>query len=133
MDKFRILNSEFQNPFASSNVFPVFQNSKPKSPNIKVAPNFLEHALVKFELKQKPFDMILAQFVLGTRLSDTGTLVTLQLSVPRLKSCNIHTQTTKHSQGNKSFTAILPKFVKICAQSALELGKKQRFHVFDCG
>jgi hypothetical protein len=60
MGKFRILNSEFQNPFTSSNVFPVFQNSKPKSPNIKVAPNFLEHALVKFELKQKPFDMILA-------------------------------------------------------------------------
>jgi hypothetical protein len=85
MGKFRIQNSEFQNPFTSSNVFPVFQNSKPKSPNIKVAPNFLEHALVKFELKQKPFDTILAQFVLRTRLSDTGNLVTLQLSVPSLK------------------------------------------------
>jgi hypothetical protein len=133
MGKFRIQNSEFQNPFSSSNVFPVFQNSKPKSPNIKVAPNFLEHALVKFELKQKPFDMILAQFVLGTRLSDTGTLMTLQLSVPSLKPCNIHTQTTKHSQGNKSFTAILPKFAKICAHLALELGQKQRFHVFDRG
>jgi hypothetical protein len=114
-------------------VFPVLQNSKPKSPNIKVVPNFLEHALVKFELKQKPFDMILAQFVLGTRLSDTGTLVTLQLSVPSLKPRNIHTKMTKHSQGNKSFTAILPKFTKICAQSALELGQKQRFHMFDRG
>jgi hypothetical protein len=114
-------------------VFPIFQNSKPKSPNIKVAPNFLEHALVKFELKQKPFGMILAQYVLGTRLSDTGNLVTLQLSVRSLKLRNIHTQTTKHSQGNKSFTAILPKFAKICAQSALELGQKQRFHVIDRG
>jgi hypothetical protein len=133
MGKFRIQNSEFQNPLTRSNVFPVFQNSKPKSPNIKVAPNFLEHALVKFELKQKPFDTILAQFVLGTRLSDTGTLVTLQLSVPSLKPRNIHTQTTKHSHGNKSFTAILPKFAKICAQSALELRQKQRFHVFDRG
>jgi hypothetical protein len=114
-------------------VFPVLQNSKPKSPNIKVVPNFLEHALVKFELKQKPFDMILAQFVLRTRLSDTGTLVTLQLSVPSLKPRNIHTKMTKHSQGNKSFTAILPKFTKICAQSALELGQKQRFHMFDRG
>jgi hypothetical protein len=92
MGKFRILNSEFQNPFTNSNVFPVFQNSKPKSPNIKVAPNFLEHALVKFELKQKPFDMILAQFVLGTRLFYTSIiLVTLQLSVPSLKPRNIHT------------------------------------------
>jgi hypothetical protein len=117
-------------PLTRSNVFHVFQNLKPKSPNIKVAPNFLEHALEKFELKQKPFGTILAQFVLGTRLSDTGTLVTLQLSVPSLKPCDIHTQTTKHSQGNKTFTAILPKFVKICAQSALELGQKQRFHVF---
>jgi hypothetical protein len=77
MGKFRNQNSEFQNPFPSSDVFPVFQNSKPKSPNIKVAPNFLEHALVKFELKQKPFDTILAHFVLGTRLSDTGNLATL--------------------------------------------------------
>jgi hypothetical protein len=131
--KLRILNSEFQNPLARSNVFPVFQNSKPKSQNIKVMPNFLEHALEKFELKQKPFGTTLAPFVLGTQLSDTGTLVTLQLSVPSLKPRNIHTQTTKHSQGNKSFTAILPKFVKICAQSALELGQKQRFHVFDRG
>ena len=133
MGKFRIQDSEFQNPFTSSNVFPVFQNSKPKSPNIKVVPNFLEHALEKFELKQKPFDTILAQFVLGTRLSDTGNLVTLQLSIPSLKPRNIHTQTTKQSQGNKSFTAILPKFAKICAQSALERGQKQRLHVFDRG
>jgi hypothetical protein len=47
-----IQNSEFQNPFSRSNAFPVFQNSKPKSPNIKVVPNFLEHALEKFELKK---------------------------------------------------------------------------------
>jgi hypothetical protein len=114
-------------------VFPVFQNSNPLSPNIKVAPNFLEHALVKLELKPKLFDMILAQFVLGTRMSQTGNLGTLQLPIPSLKQCNIHTQTTKHSQGNKSFTAILPKFVKICAQSALEHGQKQRLHVFDRG
>jgi hypothetical protein len=98
-----------------------------------VAPNFLEHALVKFELKQKPFDMILTQFVLGTGLSDTGNLATLQLPVPNLKPRNIHTQTTKHSQGNKSFTAILPKFAKICAQSTLEHGQQQWLHVFDRG
>jgi hypothetical protein len=98
-----------------------------------VAPNFLEHALVKFELKQKPFDTILVQFVLGTRLFDTGDLATFQLPVPSLKPRNIHTQTTKHSQGNKSFTAIFPKFAKICAQSVLEHGQKQRLHVFDRG
>jgi hypothetical protein len=97
MGKFRILNSEFQNPFSRSNVFPIFQYSKLKSPNIKVLPNFLEHALEKFELKQNPFGTILAPFVLGTRLSDTGTLVMLQLSVPCLKLRDIHTQTTKHS------------------------------------
>jgi hypothetical protein len=133
MGKFRILNSEFQNPLSRSNAFPVFQNSKPKSPNIKVVPNFLEHALEKFELKQKSFGTSLASFVLGTQLSDIGTLVTLQLSVPSLKPRNVHTQTTKHSQGNKSFTAILPKFAKICAQLTLELGQKQQFHVFDRG
>jgi hypothetical protein len=64
--KFRIQSLEFHNPLARSNVFPVFQNSKPKSPYIKVVPNFLEHALEKFELKQKPFGTILAPFVPGT-------------------------------------------------------------------
>jgi hypothetical protein len=83
-----------------------------------VVPNFLEHALEKLELKQKPLGTILAPFVLGTRLSDTGTLGTLQLSIPSLKPRDIHTQTTKHIQGNKYFTVILPKFAKICAQSA---------------
>jgi hypothetical protein len=48
MGKFRILNSEFQNPFQRSIAFSVFQNSKPGSPNIKVVPNFLEHALENF-------------------------------------------------------------------------------------
>jgi hypothetical protein len=97
MGKFRIQNSEFQNPFSRSNAFPIFQNSKPKSQNIKVVPNFLEHALEKFELKQKSFGTTLAPFVLGTRPSNTGTLVTLQLSVPSLKLHDVHTQTTKHS------------------------------------
>jgi hypothetical protein len=86
-----------------------------------------------FELKPNSFDMVLAQFDLGTRHSDTGTLVTLQLPVPSLKPCNVHTQKTKQCQGNKSFTTILPKFVKICAQSTLELGQRQQFHVFDRG
>jgi hypothetical protein len=133
MGKFRILNSEFQNPFQRSIVFSVFQNSKPGSPNIKVVPNFLEHALEKFELKPNSFGTVLAQFDLGTRHSDTGTLVTLQLPVPSLKPHGVHTKKTKQCQGNKSFTAILPKFAKICAQSALELGQRQRFHVFNRG
>jgi hypothetical protein len=77
--------------------------------------------------------MVLAQLDLGTRHSDTSTLVTLQLPVPSLKPCNVHTQKTKQCQVNKSFTAILPKFAKICAQSVLELGQRQRFHVFDRG
>jgi hypothetical protein len=133
MGKFRIQNSEFQNPFSRSNAFSVFQNSKPRSPNIKVVPNFLEHALEKFELKPNSFGMVLAPFDLGTRQSDTGTLVTLQLSVPSLKPRDVYTQKTNHYQVNKSFTTILPKFAKICAQSALELGQKKRFHVFDRG
>jgi hypothetical protein len=133
MGKFIILNSEFQNPFQRSIVFSIFQNSKPGNPNIKVVPNSLEHALENFELKPNSFDMVLAQFDLGTRHSDTGTLVMLQLRVPSLKPRDVHTQKTKQCQVNKSFTAILPKFVKIYAHSALELGQRQRFHVFDRG
>jgi hypothetical protein len=129
--EFRILN--FRNLFQRSIAFSIFQNSKPGSPNIKVVPNSLEHALEKFELKPNSFGTVLAQFDLGTRHSDTGTLVTLQLSVPSLKPHNVHTQKTKQCQGNKSFTTILPKFAKICARLALELRQKQRFHVFDRG
>jgi hypothetical protein len=131
MGKFRILN--FRTLFQRSIAFSIFQNSKPRSPNIKVVPNFLEHALEKFELKPNSFGMVLAQFNIGTRHSDTGTLVTLQLPIPSLKPRDVHTQKTKQCQGSKSFTVILPKFVKICTQSALELGQKQRFHVFDRG
>jgi hypothetical protein len=96
-------------------------------------PNSLEHALEKFELRPNPFDMVLAQIDLGARHSDTGTLVTLQLPVPSLKLHDVHTQKTKQGQVNKSFTAILPKFAKICTQPALELGQRQRAHMFDRG
>jgi hypothetical protein len=114
-------------------VFSIFRNSKIEDPNIKVVLNSLEHVLEKFELKPNSFDTVLAQFDLGTRHSDTGTLVTLQLHVPSLKPRDFHTQKTKHGQVNKSFTAILPKFAKICTQPALEHGQRQRAHVFDRG
>jgi hypothetical protein len=133
MGNFRIQNSEFQTPFQRSIALSVFQNSKPRSPNIKVVPNSLEHALEKFELKPNSFGTVLAQFDLGTMHFDTGTLVMLQLPIPSLKPRDVHTQKTKQCQGNKSFTVILPKFTKICAQSALELGQRQQFHVFDHG
>jgi hypothetical protein len=96
-------------------------------------PNSLEHILEKFELKPDSFDTVLAQFDLRTRHSDTGTLVTLQLPVPSLKPRDVHTQKTQLGQVNKSFTTILPKFAKICSQSELEQGQRQREHVFDRG
>jgi hypothetical protein len=37
-------------------VFSVFQKSNLQNPNMKVAPNYLEHTLAKFEIKQKLFD-----------------------------------------------------------------------------
>jgi hypothetical protein len=126
-------NSEIQTSFQRSTAFSVFRNSKLEDPNIKVVPNSLEHVLEKFELKPNSFDTFLAQFDLGTRHSDTCTLMTLQLPVPSLKPRDVHTQKTKQGQVNKSFTAILPKFAKICTQPALEHGKRQRAHVFDRG
>jgi hypothetical protein len=130
MGKFRILNSEFQNPFQRSIAFSIFQNSKPGCPNINVVPNSLEHALENFELKPNSFDTVLVQFDHETRHSDIGTLVTLQLPVPSLEPRDVHTQKTKQCQVNKSFTAFLPKFTKICAQSTLELGQRQWLSVF---
>jgi hypothetical protein len=43
----------------------------------------------------------LAPFDLGTRQSDTGTLVTLQLSVPSLKPRDIHTTKDKALSGEQ--------------------------------
>ena len=114
-------------------MFSVFQNSKPEDPNIKVMPNSFEHILGKFELKPNPFGTVLAQLNLGTRHSDTGTLVTLQLPVLSLKPHVVHTQKTKLGLVNKFLTVILPKFAKIYTQSALEHGQRQREHVFDRG
>jgi hypothetical protein len=64
MGKFRIQN--FRTFFQDQMRSLFSQNSKPKSPNIKMVPNFLEHALEKFELKPKSFGMVLAPFDLGT-------------------------------------------------------------------
>ena len=43
----------------------------------------------------------------------------------------LHAQMIEHSRENKSYTAILPKFAKICTLSVLELGQKQWHHVCD--
>jgi hypothetical protein len=59
-----------------------------------MAPNYLEHALAKFEKVSQTLDTILAQIFLGTRSCDTGDLVTQQLPDPSPKLHNVHTQTT---------------------------------------
>jgi hypothetical protein len=96
-----------------------------------MAPNYLEHALAMFEKISQMFDMILAQIFLGTWSCDTGDLATRQLPVHSPKPHNVHTQTTELSRGNKSYTAILPKFAKICALLALEQEQKKPCHVLD--
>jgi hypothetical protein len=98
-----------------------------------MAPNYLEHALAKFEKIFQTFDTILALIFLGTRLCDTGNLATRQILVHSPISHNIHKQMTELSRRNKSYTAILPKFAKICALSALEQEQKKPCHVLDRG
>jgi hypothetical protein len=56
-------------------VFSVFQNSNLQNPNMKEAPNYLEHTLETFGSKIRPFDMILAGIYLETPPSDTATLL----------------------------------------------------------
>jgi hypothetical protein len=46
-------------------MFSVFENLNPKSSNTKVAPNYLEHTLAKFEKFSQTFDMILARISSG--------------------------------------------------------------------
>jgi hypothetical protein len=133
MEKFRNSEIWISAPFQRSTVFSVFQNMNQISPNTKMVPNYLEHALAKFEKVSQTFDMILAQNFLGTRSCDTGDLATWQLHVPSPKLHNVHTQTTDLSRRNKSYKVILPKFAKICALSTLEQEQKKPCHVLDRG
>jgi hypothetical protein len=112
--------------FQRSIAFSVFQNPNQKSPNIKVAPNSLEHAVAKFGNLSPPFDTLLTWFYLGTQPCDTASFVTRQLSVHCPKPLDFHTQTTKLCRGSKSCAVIMPKFVKIFNLWALELGQKQK-------
>jgi hypothetical protein len=68
LGKFRYSEIWISAPSQRSVLFSLFQNSNQTSPNIKVVPNSLEHALEKFELKPISFDTVLAQFYLGTHL-----------------------------------------------------------------
>ena len=61
----------------------------------------------------------------------TDDLATRQLPVHSPKSHNVHTQRTELSRGNKSYTAIMPKFAKIRALSALEQEQKKPYHMLD--
>jgi hypothetical protein len=45
----------------------LFQNSKPHGPNNKMALKYPKHTLVKFEIKPKLVDMIMAQDCLRTK------------------------------------------------------------------
>jgi hypothetical protein len=65
MEKFRKFRIWISTSSQRSVVFSIFQNSNPQSPNIKVAPNYLEHTLAKFEQFSQPFDMILAHISSG--------------------------------------------------------------------
>jgi hypothetical protein len=87
-------------------VFSVFQNSNQSSPNIKVAPNSLEHAMTEFGHLSPSFDTPLTWFYLGTQPCDTATFVTRQLSVHCPKPLDFHTQTTKLCWGSKSCAVV---------------------------
>jgi hypothetical protein len=71
-------------------VFSKFQNSNPQDPNIKVASNYLEHTLAKFEIKPKSVDTIWLDFGLGFQQGDKPNFAPSYLAIPRsnpLKCC----------------------------------------------
>jgi hypothetical protein len=113
-------------------VFSVFQNSNLQNPNMKVAPNYWTHPRKIWEQNS------VVWHDLGRDLPRHSTLwhchiVEATTLYPWPEIARLHAQTTECSWENKSYTAILPKFAKICALSSLELGQKQWSHVFDRG
>jgi hypothetical protein len=107
-------------------VFSKFQNSNPHDPNIKVAPNYLEHALAKFEKESQPLTRSWHGFTSGCG-SKTLDLAIRQLTVHGRKPLNFHTKTTKQRWENISCIVILRKYPKtICSLWTLERGQKQR-------
>jgi hypothetical protein len=75
-------------PFIKFSYVLCFPKLKPINPNMKVAPNYLEHTLEKFGGKTRPIDMILAGICLGTQPCDTATLPRRQLFALDPKSLN---------------------------------------------
>jgi hypothetical protein len=106
-------------------MFSKFQNTNLHGPNIKLASNYLEHALAKFKNKSQSFDIILAWIYLGTRQPNTQDLATWQLSAHDRKPLNFHTKPTKQRRENISCTVILPKYAKIWSLRTLKRGQKQ--------
>jgi hypothetical protein len=72
----KIQKSEFQPLFKDQLCSLFLKNLNQISPNTEMAPNYLEHALAKFEKISQTFDTILVRIFLGTRPCDTGDLAT---------------------------------------------------------
>jgi hypothetical protein len=64
-------------------MFSKFQNSNPHDPTLKVASDYLEHTLAKFEIKPKSFDTIWLDFGLGFQLGDRPKFAPSYLAIPR--------------------------------------------------
>jgi hypothetical protein len=72
-------------------MFPVFQNSNPQSPNIKVVPKYPRNTLVNFETKLKSFDMIWHGFCLGLNSADKADFTPQYLLTQTISSLRTHT------------------------------------------
>jgi hypothetical protein len=123
--KFRKFKISISTPSQRLVVFSIFQNSNPQSRNIKVAPKYPRHTLVKFEIKPKSFDMIWHGFFLGLDNSRRADFTPPYLPTQTISPLGTHTRQRALGIVKRQYIGLLARYACLVDQHAFELEQKQ--------
>jgi hypothetical protein len=112
-------------------VFPVFQNSNPQSPNIKVAPKYPRNTLKKFEIKPKLFDTTWHRFCLGLDSADRAIFRPSYLLTQAISSLGAHTRHKHLGTVKRRYTRSLARYARLGRPTGVWTQVESHFHVFD--
>jgi hypothetical protein len=127
----KIQKTEFQTLSQSSDVFPIFQNSNPQSPNIKVAPKYPRNTMEKFEIKPKSFDMTWRRFCLSLNSADRTIFMPSYLLTQAISSLGTHTRQENLGTVKRHYTGSLARYASFGQPTSIWTRAESHFHVFD--
>jgi hypothetical protein len=94
-------------------MFSIFQNSNLQSPNMKVAPKYRRHALVKFKIKAKSFDTIWHGFCLVLNSVDKANFTPPYLLTQTISSLGTHTRQRALGTVKRRYTGSLARYARL--------------------